>query len=241
MAVTSSKIPASAQGPNKPNSSHSELAWLPIIILPLLALMALVFLGAPRLCSWARYDFSLIDESTSSSSSASARHSGTQTRDLPHLNAVAPPKTSQALRSELSHEVHAAWAVPNRDMTWYVLAKIYYVPHIPHILLIVDIHPQRHLSQCCQGYRFDPSSTVRAYISCQLHCRLVLCRARHMPYMCPSLFITQTPAPETTPSPLIEVWTDDIIYIVYIKITSRCLLSSSRLVDTTLLLSYTIS
>ncbi|EMT71689.1 hypothetical protein FOC4_g10010203 [Fusarium odoratissimum] len=92
MAVTSSNIPASAQGPNKLNSSHSELAWLPIIILPLLALTALVFLGAPR-------------------------HSGTQTRDLPHLNAVAPPKTSQALRSELSHEVHAAWAVPNRDMT----------------------------------------------------------------------------------------------------------------------------
>ncbi|KNB09655.1 hypothetical protein FOXG_10190 [Fusarium oxysporum f. sp. lycopersici 4287] len=98
----------------------------------------------------------------------------------------------------------------------------------------------RHLSQCCQGYRFDPSSTVRAYISCQLHCRLVLCRARHMPYLCSSLFITQTPAPETTPSPLIEVWTDNVIYIVYIKITSRCLLSSSQLVDTTLLLSYTI-
>ncbi|TVY67866.1 E3 ubiquitin-protein ligase ATL31 [Fusarium oxysporum f. sp. cubense] len=124
MAVTSRNIPASAQGPNKPNSSHSELAWLPIIILPLLALMALVFLGAPRLCSWARYDFSLIDESTSSSSSASARHSGTQTRDLPHLNAVAPPKTSQALRSELSHEVHAAWAVPNRDMTCVICLNV---------------------------------------------------------------------------------------------------------------------
>jgi hypothetical protein len=48
MAVTSSNIPASAQGPNRPNSSHLEFAWLPVIILPLLALTALILLGAQR-------------------------------------------------------------------------------------------------------------------------------------------------------------------------------------------------
>ncbi|KAH6970141.1 hypothetical protein DER45DRAFT_551489 [Fusarium avenaceum] len=117
MPATNSSFPVSAQDPDDPTHSHTEFGWLPVIILPLFALILMLLTAAPRLYAWARYGVPLIDDSTSSSSSASTRQHRCEPRDLPHLNAVAPPKTSQALRSELSHEHHAAWAVPAPGMT----------------------------------------------------------------------------------------------------------------------------
>ncbi|KAJ9419711.1 hypothetical protein QL093DRAFT_2372115, partial [Fusarium oxysporum] len=107
------------------DQNHALLGWLAAVIMPLLALVGLFIVGISRFYEWARYGrVAVTDDSNSYPSSSSSGLSSTEARDLPHLDAIAPPKTSKEIRSELEHKVHASWAIPVPNMTWYVFLTL---------------------------------------------------------------------------------------------------------------------
>ncbi|KAH7193945.1 uncharacterized protein B0J16DRAFT_336274 [Fusarium flagelliforme] len=120
MAVTSTRLPSHVQIPDTSNDSHPELAWIPVMVLLFFALVTFILVGAPKLYAWVRHR----NDPPSSSSSASTTNSDCEPRDLPHLDAVAPPKTSETLRSELSQEEHPTWAVPVTNMTCVICLEV---------------------------------------------------------------------------------------------------------------------
>ncbi|KAG7402572.1 hypothetical protein Forpe1208_v017118 [Fusarium oxysporum f. sp. rapae] len=126
MPVLIIDAPFTTQDPDNQDQNHALLGWLAAVIMPLLALVILFIVGIPRFYEWARYGrVAVTDASNSSPSSSSSASSSTEARDLPHLDTIAPPKTSKEIRSELEHQVHASWAIPVPNMTWYVFLTLW--------------------------------------------------------------------------------------------------------------------
>ncbi|EXK24559.1 hypothetical protein FOMG_18725 [Fusarium oxysporum f. sp. melonis 26406] len=118
MPVLIRDAPFTTQDPDNQDQNHALLGWLAAVIMPLLTLVILFIVGIPRFYEWARYErVAVTDASNSSPSSSSSASSSTEARDLPHLDTIAPPKTSKEIRSELEHQVHASWAIPVPNMT----------------------------------------------------------------------------------------------------------------------------
>ncbi|KAM5529823.1 hypothetical protein FOXYSP1_17667 [Fusarium oxysporum f. sp. phaseoli] len=82
-----------------------------------MALTILFLIGMPKyvFLSFANsYETNDCEESTSTASVSSC---SSQPRHLPHLDALAPSRTSKYMRRDIMHHVHASWAVPASNMT----------------------------------------------------------------------------------------------------------------------------
>ncbi|KAK7571662.1 hypothetical protein V3481_018872 [Fusarium oxysporum f. sp. vasinfectum] len=88
------------------------LGRLTPILLPLMALTILFVVGMPKVYKWPRPGISVSPETSPASVSSCS-----QPRDLPHLDALAPSRTSKYMRWDIMHHVHASWAVSASNMT----------------------------------------------------------------------------------------------------------------------------
>ncbi|KAJ9419318.1 hypothetical protein QL093DRAFT_2358826 [Fusarium oxysporum] len=88
--------PFTTQDPDNQDQNHKLLGWLVAEIMPLLALVGLFIVVIYKFYEWARCGrVAVTDASNSSPSSSSSASSSTEARDLPHLDTIAPPKTSK--------------------------------------------------------------------------------------------------------------------------------------------------
>ncbi|EWZ30488.1 hypothetical protein BFJ63_vAg6208 [Fusarium oxysporum f. sp. narcissi] len=110
----SSPITTDVGSPENSAPSDGMLAWLSAILLPIMALTMMFLVGLPKVYRWARPRSSLSSGATSPTTVSS---SSSQRRDLPHLDSLAPPKTSKDMRSNIMSHAHASWAVPAFNMT----------------------------------------------------------------------------------------------------------------------------
>ncbi|EWZ30487.1 hypothetical protein FOZG_15969 [Fusarium oxysporum Fo47] len=117
----SSPITTDVGSPENSAPSDGMLAWLSAILLPIMALTMMFLVGLPKVYRWARPRSSLSSGATSPTTVSS---SSSQRRDLPHLDSLAPPKTSKDMRSNIMSHAHASWAVPAFNMTWYVSGHV---------------------------------------------------------------------------------------------------------------------
>ncbi|KAJ9419695.1 hypothetical protein QL093DRAFT_2371756 [Fusarium oxysporum] len=116
MPAISNTTPAYPNSDNQ-NSNHTLLGWLPVIMtMSLLIAVVLFLMCIPRLYGLVRYGRTAGTEGSSSSRGpASTESASTKDRDLPHLDAIAPPKTSKEMRRELTDEAHVSWAMLSSD------------------------------------------------------------------------------------------------------------------------------
>ncbi|KAJ9419256.1 hypothetical protein QL093DRAFT_2356508 [Fusarium oxysporum] len=99
MPAINNTIPASSNTDNQ-DSSHTLPGWVLIMTMPLLVAVVLFLICIPRLYDLKRY----------------GRTAGTE-GDLPHLDVIAPSKTSKEMRRELADGAHVSWAMLSSDMT----------------------------------------------------------------------------------------------------------------------------
>ncbi|KAK2684684.1 hypothetical protein QWA68_016493 [Fusarium oxysporum] len=105
MASPSISMTIHSGSPGDLTPSHDLLVWLPIILLPLTALAILFLVGIPRFYKWARPATATASAETSPPSSSSR---SSEPRDMPHLDALTPPRTSKDMRSDIIHHVHVS-------------------------------------------------------------------------------------------------------------------------------------
>ncbi|KAJ9413211.1 hypothetical protein QL093DRAFT_2510645 [Fusarium oxysporum] len=117
MPAINNTIPASSNTDNQ-DSSHTLPGWVLIMTMPLLVAVVLFLICIPRLYELMRYGRTAgTERSSSSPGPASTEATGTEARDLPHLDVIAPSKTSKEMRRELADGAHVSWAMLSSDMT----------------------------------------------------------------------------------------------------------------------------
>ncbi|KAJ9419564.1 hypothetical protein QL093DRAFT_2369635 [Fusarium oxysporum] len=114
MPAISNTPPATTPNPDNQDLYYILLGWLPIMTMPLLLVVFLFLLSIPRLYGLVRYGRTAATEGSSSSGGSASTES--TSRDLPHLDAIAPPKTGKEMRRELTDGAHVSWAMMSSDM-----------------------------------------------------------------------------------------------------------------------------
>ncbi|KAH7169836.1 uncharacterized protein B0J16DRAFT_351639 [Fusarium flagelliforme] len=115
MPVISNTTPASSN-PDNQDSNHTLPGWLLVTMMPLLVVVVLFLICVPRLYQLMRYGrTSGTERSSSSPGFASTEPTSTEARDLLHLDVIAPPKTSEEMRRELTDGAHVCWAMLSSD------------------------------------------------------------------------------------------------------------------------------
>ncbi|KAK7571661.1 hypothetical protein V3481_018872 [Fusarium oxysporum f. sp. vasinfectum] len=111
------------------------LGRLTPILLPLMALTILFVVGMPKVYKWPRPGISVSPETSPASVSSCS-----QPRDLPHLDALAPSRTSKYMRWDIMHHVHASWAVSASNMTWYIFERVTIRRHLLTAMLYIQCY-----------------------------------------------------------------------------------------------------
>ncbi|QJS76599.2 uncharacterized protein FOBCDRAFT_228553 [Fusarium oxysporum Fo47] len=110
---------------NNQDSNHTLPGWLLVIAMPLLVVMVLFLICIPRLYELARYGRNARTEGSSSyPGPASIQSTGTEARDLPHLDDIAPSKTTKEMRRELADGAHVSWAMLTSDITCSICLQV---------------------------------------------------------------------------------------------------------------------
>ncbi|KAJ9419937.1 hypothetical protein QL093DRAFT_2375662 [Fusarium oxysporum] len=118
MPAISNTFPVTTPNSDNRDSKHTLLGWLPVMAMPLLLVVVLFLMCIPRLYGLVRYGrIAGAEGSSSSQRSASTESTSIEDRDLPHLDAIAPQKTSKDIRRELTDGAHVSWAMLSSDMT----------------------------------------------------------------------------------------------------------------------------
>ncbi|KAH7153702.1 hypothetical protein DER46DRAFT_649238 [Fusarium sp. MPI-SDFR-AT-0072] len=123
MPAISNTPPATTPNPDNQDLYYTLLGWLPIMTMPLLLVVFLFLLSIPRLYGLVRYGRTAATEGSSSSRGSASTES--TSRDLPHLDAIAPPKTGKEMRRELTDGAHVSWAMMSSDMAWAYVGLYY--------------------------------------------------------------------------------------------------------------------
>ncbi|KAI3571392.1 hypothetical protein IWW34DRAFT_795906 [Fusarium oxysporum f. sp. albedinis] len=108
MPTINNTTPASSNTGNQ-DSTHTLPGWVLVMTMPLLVVVVLFLICIPRLYELMRYGRTAGTEGSSSSPGpASTETTGTEARDLSHLDVFAPPKISKEMRRGLADGAHVS-------------------------------------------------------------------------------------------------------------------------------------